>query len=75
MQSEGKRLTFQNDVADRDIVNSPDRLNAELSELTRYLENIQKEISAERLVHKYFIFVIFTALFAQLAQVLKILFY
>uniref|UniRef100_A0AAF5PUS4 Kinetochore protein Nuf2 N-terminal domain-containing protein n=1 Tax=Wuchereria bancrofti TaxID=6293 RepID=A0AAF5PUS4_WUCBA len=46
-QNEVKRLTFQNDVVDRDIVNSPDRLNAELSELTKYLENIQKEISAE----------------------------
>uniref|UniRef100_A0A158Q773 Nuf2 domain-containing protein n=1 Tax=Elaeophora elaphi TaxID=1147741 RepID=A0A158Q773_9BILA len=47
MQSEGKRLTFQNDVVDRDIVTSPDRLNAELSELTKYLENIQKEIASE----------------------------
>ncbi|VDK78723.1 unnamed protein product [Litomosoides sigmodontis] len=47
LQSEAKRLTFQNDVLDRDIVNSPDRLNAELNELTRYLENIQKEISTE----------------------------
>ncbi|CAG9533135.1 unnamed protein product [Cercopithifilaria johnstoni] len=47
MQSESKRLAFKNDAVDRDIVNSPDRLNAELNELTRYLENIQKEISAE----------------------------
>ncbi|KAM3717803.1 Kinetochore protein [Dirofilaria immitis] len=46
-QSEGKRLTFQIDVIDRDIVNSPDRLNADLNELTKYLENIQKEISLE----------------------------
>ncbi|VDM94446.1 unnamed protein product [Onchocerca ochengi] len=48
-ESEGKRLTFQIDVIDRDIVNSPDRLNADLNELTKYLENIQKEISVERL--------------------------
>ncbi|KAL3984624.1 Nuf2 family protein [Acanthocheilonema viteae] len=47
MQNESRHLTFQNEVVDRDIVNSPDRLNAELSELTKYLENIQKEISAE----------------------------
>ncbi|VIO97725.1 DZF family protein [Brugia malayi] len=46
-QNEIKRLTFQNDVVDRDIVNSPDRLNAELTDLTKYLENIQKEISSE----------------------------
>ncbi|EFO20570.1 hypothetical protein LOAG_07920 [Loa loa] len=46
-QSEIKRLTFQIDVIDRDIVNSPDRLNADLNELTKYFENIQKEISTE----------------------------
>lgn len=65
-QSEGKRLTFQNDVIDRDIVNSPDRLNAELSELTKYLENIQKEISIERLVYKCFAFIDLTVLFMHL---------
>uniref|UniRef100_A0A915Q3J8 Kinetochore protein Nuf2 N-terminal domain-containing protein n=1 Tax=Setaria digitata TaxID=48799 RepID=A0A915Q3J8_9BILA len=47
IQSEGRRLTFQIDVLERDIVNSPDRLQAELNELMKYLENIEKEISAE----------------------------
>nr|CRZ22169.1 Bm5357 [Brugia malayi] len=49
-QNEIKRLTFQNDVVDRDIVNSPDRLNAELTDLTNRKKWEYKEKQKERIM-------------------------
>ncbi|VBB29712.1 unnamed protein product [Acanthocheilonema viteae] len=50
MQNESRHLTFQNEVVDRDIVNSPDRLNAELSELTNHKKWEYKEKKKARIM-------------------------
>ncbi|VDM99313.1 unnamed protein product [Thelazia callipaeda] len=47
LQNELKRLKSQNEVYDRDIIESPDRLIGELNELKNCLDNIQKDISME----------------------------
>ncbi|VDN43289.1 unnamed protein product, partial [Gongylonema pulchrum] len=43
-----KRLVSQNEAAERDIVNSPDRLQSEQNDLAKYLGDIEKQFSIER---------------------------